>query len=213
MSWKKDSGGSRKKKKYLKGYRSLDVRLPEQFSLVEELKESHAVSLVCDVFAMCLGLIAAATSIGLRDLVCHVLSRSNCWARLERRIKTAMVRQVLELLRPSLPTGGRGVPLSRYRATPLMKELKLVSCEIPSHGYKKANQEHIAILNRLDREFAVAEPNKIWCGDVTYIWTGQRWAYLAVVLDLFAHAPIGWAMSLSPDSVLTSQALNIAFES
>jgi putative transposase len=94
-----------------------------------------------------------------------------------------------------------------------MKELKLVSCEIPSHGYKKANQEHIAILNRLDREFAVAEPNKIWCGDVTYIWTGQRWAYLAVVLDLFAHAPIGWAMSLSPDSVLTSQALNIAFES
>tara|TARA_B110000908_G_scaffold15109_1_gene17265 strand:- start:664 stop:1038 length:375 start_codon:yes stop_codon:yes gene_type:complete len=124
-----------------------------------------------------------------------------------------MVRQVLELLRPSLPTGGRGVPLSRYRATPLMKELKLVSCEIPSHGYKKANQERIAILNRLDREFAVAEPNKIWCGDVTYIWTGQRWAYLAVVLDLFAHAPIGWAMSLSPDSVLTSQALNIAFES
>jgi putative transposase len=52
VSWKKDSGGSRKKKKYLKGYRSLDVRLPEQFSLVEELKESHAVSLVCDVFGV-----------------------------------------------------------------------------------------------------------------------------------------------------------------
>ena len=107
----------------------------------------------------------------------------------------------------------RGVPLSRYRATRLMKELKLVSCQIPSHCYKKANQEHIAVLNRLDREFAVTEPNKIWCGDVTYIWTGRRWAYLAVVLDLFARKPIGWAMSLSPDSVLTSQALNMAFES
>lgn len=57
-------------------------------------------------FVMYLGLIAATTSIGLRDPVCHVLSGSSCWARLERPIKTAMVRQVLELLRPLLPIGG-----------------------------------------------------------------------------------------------------------
>ena len=36
---------------------------------------------------------------------------------------------------------------------------------------------------------------QVWCGDVTYIWTGKRWAYLAVVLDLFARKPVGWAMS------------------
>lgn len=33
------------------------------------------------------------------------------------------------------------------------------------------------------------------------------------MLALFARKPIGWAMSLSPDSVLASQALNMAFES
>ncbi|EGJ96998.1 putative transposase [Shigella flexneri 2930-71] len=33
----------------------------------------------------------------------------------------------------------------------------------------------------------MTEPNQVWCGDVTYIWTGKRWAYLAVVLDLFAE--------------------------
>ncbi|SRL37928.1 reverse transcriptase-like protein [Shigella flexneri] len=43
-------------------------------------------------------------------------------------------------------------------------------------------------------QFAVTEPNQVWCGDVTYIWTGKRWAYLAVVLDLFARKPVGWAM-------------------
>lgn len=43
-------------------------------------------------------------------------------------------------------------------------------------------------------EFAVTEPNQVWCGDVTYIWTGKRWAYLAVVLDLFSPKPVGWAM-------------------
>ena len=57
------------------------------------------------------------------------------------------------------------------------------------------------------------DQNKAWCGDVTYIWTGTRWAYLAVVLDLFARKPVGWAMSNSPDSNLTCQALTMAFES
>lgn len=46
---------------------------------------------------------------------------------------------------------------------------------------------------------------------MTYIWTGKRWAYLAVVLDLFARKPVGWAMSYSPNSDLTCRALNMAF--
>ncbi|EPC0458920.1 IS3 family transposase [Escherichia coli] len=68
------------------------------------------------------------------------------------------------------------------------------------------------IPNYLERQFAVTEPNQVWCGDVTYIWTGKRWAYLAVVLDLFARKPVGWAMSFSPDSRLTMKALEMAWE-
>lgn len=52
----------------------------------------------------------------------------------------------------------------------------------------------------------------MWCGDVTYIWSGQRWGYLAVVMDLFARKPVGWAFSLSLDSELTAKALTLAFE-
>ena len=105
------------------------------------------------------------------------------------------------------------VPLSRYRTSRLMKKLGLISCQIPGHTYKKTGQEHVEISNELDRQFNPDEPNRVWCGDVTYIWTGQRWAYLAVVMDLFARKPIGWAMSLSPDSELTSKALKMAYES
>lgn len=106
-----------------------------------------------------------------------------------------------------------GTPISRYVAGRMMKELKLVSCQLPAHRYKKANQEHIAIPNHLDRQFDVGQPNKVWCGDVTYIWTGSRWSYLAVVLDLFARKIVGWAISSSPNSQLTSKALRMAFES
>jgi len=56
-------------------------------------------------------------------------------------------------------------------------------------------------------------PNEVWVGDVTYIWVGNRWMYLAVVIDLFARKVIGWAISLSPDTQLTSKALSMAYES
>lgn len=105
------------------------------------------------------------------------------------------------------------VSLSRYRATRLMKQLDLVSCQVPKHAYRKSTKEHVAIPNLLNRQFAVTAPDQAWCGDVTFIWTGSRWAYLAVVMDLFARKPVGWAMSHSPDSNLTCQALTMAFES
>ncbi|POP51826.1 IS3 family transposase, partial [Zhongshania marina] len=189
-----------------KGYRSLDVRLPEQFSLIEKLKESHAVALICDVFGV------------NRSSYKYWVKRPNMPSL--KRIK--LLSEVRSAHKDSNGSAGartiativtdRGIQLSRYRATRLMKELELVSCQLPSHRYKKANQEHIAVPNKLDREFAVSQPNQVWCGDVTYIWSGQRWAYLAVVIDLYARKPIGWAMSLSPDSVLTGQALSMAFE-
>jgi len=106
-----------------------------------------------------------------------------------------------------------GTPLNRYFAGKYMQEMGLVSCQQPSHSYKRGGQEHVAIPNILSREFNVDKPDSVWCGDVTFIWTGNRWAYLAVVLDLYARKPIGWAMSFSPDSQLTAKALAIAYES
>jgi len=85
-----------------------------------------------------------------------------------------------------------------------MRQLELVSTQAPTHKYKKVTQEHRALPNGLARQFAVSAPNQVWCGDVTY---------LAVVIDLFARKPIGWALSSSPDSELTCKALCMAYES
>ena len=93
-----------------------------------------------------------------------------------------------------------------------MKQLGLVSCQVKKHRYKKVENEHLNIPNTLDRQFAVTEPNQVWCGDVTYIWSGQRWLYLAVVIDLFARKVIGWATSGSPNTDLTGKALAMAYE-
>lgn len=60
--------------------------------------------------------------------------------------------------------------MGRWLAGRLMKELGLVSCQQPTHRYKRGGHEHVAIPNHLERQFAVTEPNQVWCGDVTYIW-------------------------------------------
>ena len=107
----------------------------------------------------------------------------------------------------------RGFPLSRYRTNKVMRKLGLNSCQQPKHAYKRGGNEHLDIPNHLNREFTVAAPNEVWCGDVTYVWQGNRWCYLAIVMDLFSRKPIGWAMSHSPDTSLTAKALSMAFES
>jgi putative transposase len=103
--------------------------------------------------------------------------------------------------------------LSRYRASKLMIKLKLESCQVPQHSYKRGDNEHLEIPALLDRQFDFVEPDTVWCGDVTYIWVGNHWAYLAVVIDLFARKVVGWAMSLSPNTNLTLKALELAYES
>jgi len=93
-----------------------------------------------------------------------------------------------------------------------MKRLGLVSSQPPKHKYKVAKKEHIAVKNQLNREFSPSRPNQVWCGDVTYIWTGIKWRYLAAVLDLYSRKIVGFSISDSPDSKLTKQALSNAFE-
>ena len=45
--------------------------------------------------------------------------------------------------------------------------------------------------NTLNRQFVVAHPNRVWAGDLTYVWTTEGWLYLAVVLDLYSRRVIG----------------------
>nr|ULG19869.1 transposase [Yersinia frederiksenii] len=122
----------------------------------------------------------------------------------ERIIKRSQVREAWNASGGSagarsiatIVTAKHSVKMSRWLAGKLMKELGIASCQIPAHKYKRGSSEHVEIPHLLDRQFAVTAPNQVWCGDVTYIWTGKRWAYLAVVLDLFARKPVGWAIEL-----------------
>jgi len=107
----------------------------------------------------------------------------------------------------------QGETVGLYKARSLMKTLGLISKQQKKHRYRVAEEESVIAPNHLAREFTVDNANQVWCGDVTYIWIGSSWLYLAVVLDLYKRRVIGWACSDSPDSELTAKALQMAYES
>jgi transposase InsO family protein len=64
--------------------------------------------------------------------------------------------------------------------------------------------------NLLDRQFVAKDPNRVWCSDITYIWTHEGWLYLTVIIDLFSRQVVGWSMSNRIARKLVMDALRMA---
>ncbi|WP_447885518.1 IS3 family transposase [Serratia fonticola] len=64
--------------------------------------------------------------------------------------------------------------------------------------------------NLLKQDFYASEPNQKWVGDITYLRTDEGWLYLAVVIDLWSRAVIGWSMSSRMTVQLACDALQMA---
>ncbi|EJL4115432.1 IS3 family transposase [Escherichia coli] len=191
---------------FKKGYRALNVRLAERFTIAARLSDSHTVVSLCSALEI------------------H-RSSYRYWRKRRDTVNPARVRLCSEIRRAWNQSRGsagartlaemltqNGVPMSRYRAGRLMKYLNLSSCQPGKYQYKNARQEHTSLPNLLERQFAVPEPDRVWCGDITYLWAGNRWCYLAVVMDLFARRVIGWSLSAHADTALISSALRMAYE-
>jgi len=108
----------------------------------------------------------------------------------------------------------RGIGCSQKRVARLMKEQHLVARK-PRRFVVTTDSSHALpvaqnLLNRQYQVEAVAEVNRAWAGDITYVPTAQGWLYLAVVLDLKSRRVIGWSMSDSLEQTLVHEALEMA---
>ena len=105
----------------------------------------------------------------------------------------------------------RGITISRRRVAKLMKQAGLA----PKTKRKfkvttdSKHNHHIA-PNLLGRQFYVAQPNRVWAGDITYIPTQNGWLYLATVMDLYSRKIVGWSMDTSMAAALVNDALTMA---
>ena len=82
-------------------------------------------------------------------------------------------------------------------------------------GYKRrpgtyGGKPSIIVDNTLDRQFDVEAPDRVWVTDITYIRTHEGFAYLAVVIDLYARRVVGWSMQSRQTTDVVLQALLMA---
>lgn len=104
-----------------------------------------------------------------------------------------------------------GCLASRRRISRLMQESNLV-CKIKRKFKATTDSNHDKVIapNLLQRQFIVHQPNKYWCGDITYVKTSEGWLYLATVIDLYSRRIVGWAMSDRMKAELVNKSLLMA---
>jgi putative transposase len=104
-----------------------------------------------------------------------------------------------------------GLMCSKNRVARLMKAEGLQAKQTRRfRATTKRNPAHRAAPNLLNQDFSAERPNQKWLADITYIPTLEGWLYLAVILDLFGHKIVGWAMSDRMTTDLTLAALKMA---
>ena len=64
--------------------------------------------------------------------------------------------------------------------------------------------------NWLNRQFQVAQPNRVWMGDITGVPTRTGWLFVAVLLDAYSRRVVGWAMHERMTEALVLDALRMA---
>ena len=106
----------------------------------------------------------------------------------------------------------RGIRAGKERVRRMMKSLGL-----QARGKRRfkatTNSAHDFPVapNLLARNFSADTPNKVWTGDITYIWTDEGWLYLAVVIDLFNRQVVGFAMGERMTRTLVMDTLRMAW--
>ena len=66
------------------------------------------------------------------------------------------------------------------------------------------------IPDLLKRDFTAEQPDTKWVTDISYVPTAQGWLYLAVIVDLFSKAVVGWAADTHMRTSLVLDALTMA---
>jgi putative transposase len=103
------------------------------------------------------------------------------------------------------------VPCSENRDARRMQHLGLKA--VQARKFKvttDSNHDKPVAPDLLEQDFTASVANQKWVSDITYIWTMDGWLYLAVVMDLYSRAIIGWSMNARMTQQLVCDALTMA---
>ena len=174
-----------------------------KYARIDELRQQHPVAAMCRVLE-----VSESGYHAWRQRPPSARTQENL--RLETEIKAAhqRTRETYGPQRLQSDLADHGIPASVYRIKRIRRRLGL-RCKQKRKFKATTNSSHALPLapNLLDRQFAVAAPDRAWVSDITYVATDEGWLYLAGIKDLFNGELVGYAMSDRMATTLVSQAL------
>ncbi len=140
-------------------------------------------------------------------------ARSESNAILDDKIRDAHAQEKCRIGSPRVTHRLRqsGFNVGRNRVASRMRSMGLRARAARKYKATTNSNHSLPVApNLLEQNFNTDAPNKVWVSDITYIWTDEGWLYLAVVLDLFARAVVGWSMGDRMTTTLVADALKMA---
>jgi putative transposase len=105
-----------------------------------------------------------------------------------------------------------GIHVSRKRVARIMRQRSLIGRCRRRFTVTTISDPDTKAVDLLKRTFGpgTVELDRIYVGDITYIWTWEGWLYLATVIDLSSRRVVGWAMADHMRTELVADALRMA---
>jgi len=105
-----------------------------------------------------------------------------------------------------------GQAISRKRVARLMRQLGLRGVSRRRTFTTHRDPDAVPTADLVKRDFHADAPDRMWVADITELPTLQGPLYLAVIVDLFSRACVGWSLATHLRAELVLNALEMALQ-
>jgi len=106
--------------------------------------------------------------------------------------------------------GREGISVGRCRVERLMRVLGLVGAvRGKTVRTTVSDPDGVRAPDLVKRQFAAGAPNRLWVADFTYVATWAGTVYTAFVIDVFSRRIVGWKTSMSKETDLVLDAIDM----
>lgn len=178
-----------------------------RYQFIEKQKKAWPINLMCDVLQVSRSGYYDWTSRG-------GLSRRVRWNQeLDNRIHAIFFEHQQRYGAPRIAKvlHDEGYTCSENRIARRMRALGLQAIQAKKFKVTTdSNHSKPVAPDLIEQDFRATAPNQKWTTDISYVWTDEGWLYLAIVMDLYSRAIVGWSMNRRMTQQLVCDALTMA---
>jgi putative transposase len=176
------------------------------YQFIAQHKKAYPVTLMCAVLEV--------STTGYYDWAASPeRPRATANHRLDQEIQRVFTRHKARYGAPRITEDLKddGIRCSENRVARRMRRLGLKACQAKKFKVTTDSFHKQPVApNLLQQNFGATAPNQKWVSDITYVGTCEGWLYLAVIMDLYSRAIIGWSIQPRMTQQLIGNALTMA---